>query len=454
MLLVALCLGAAVPALATTAAAQDPPASGEDVLGTLVVAPGLSGTGERIYPKIGVVPSLDAALEDVTLRAVVRRDLDLCGEFEVIADDQAPDGMYLSDTPVDVEAWKKKGAEAVVKVHGRRLPSGQVELRSVAFFTDQGDAPVYDHAVTVEAADPAALRAASHRAADELIGALTGTPGGFASQMTFVYGGGKARRAYVMDADGHEPRAVTDYDRVVLAPAFGPAQQLYYAASIDNGRYKIYGAGSPAPIPLSQRGSVYGLAFSEARDQVAVSIAVGSDIKLFAGPDLANLTPATDVSYALHPAFTPSGKLSFSGEGPGGAQRIHVDGKPISPVGLNASAPVWCRHPDGVRVVYGVDSGAGQDLVASAENGSGLVRLTGGQGSNNYAACSPDGRLVAFFSTRRGGEGPGLYIMRIDGGRPKRVSTLVGDSLRWARLPQAAPAPAPAPASGEPLYPP
>ena len=429
-----------LPALAvslagTTAWAQDGPPPSEDVLGTLVVAPGLSGTGGRVYPKIGVVPSLAANMEDVTLRSVIRRDLDLCGEFEVIPDSSAPDGMYLSDTPVDVAAWKDKGAEAVVKVSGRRLESGEVELKGVAYFTDQGDAPVYEKSIVVGAHDSRAVRAESHRVADQLIGALTGTPGGFASQMTFVYGTGTSRRAYVMDADGNDPHAVTDYDRVVLTPAFGPNQDVYYAASVRNGPYRVYGVGSPDPLSLVPRGSVYGLAFSEARDQVAVSIAVGMSIKLFTGPDLQSLTPASDVGFALHPAFTPSGKLSFSGEGAGGAQRIYVDGKAISPAGLQASAPVWCRHPDGVRVVYGVGWGKNHDLVASAENGSGLVRLTASQGSNNYPACSPDGRLIAFFSTRTSGDGAGLYIMRIDGGRPKRVSTLVGDSLRWARLP-------------------
>ena len=44
---------------------------------------------------------------------------------------------------------------------------------------------------------------------------------------------------------------------------------------------------------------------------------------------------------------------------------------------------------------------------------------------------------MAFFSTRTSGEGPGLYIMRIDGRRPKRVSTLTGQALRWEPLPSA-----------------
>ncbi|MEQ9318808.1 MAG: tolB protein, partial [Polyangiaceae bacterium] len=121
---------------------------------------------------------------DVTLNAVVKRDLDLSGEFEVLDDKQIPDGLYLSDSPVDVDAWKKKGAEAVVKINARNT-RGKVELRGIAYLTNFGDKAVYDEKIYV---DKANVREESHRVADALIGALTGTPGGFSSQMTFIYG--------------------------------------------------------------------------------------------------------------------------------------------------------------------------------------------------------------------------------------------------------------------------
>jgi TolB protein len=399
----------------------------EDILKNFVV----QATATRQLPKIAVQPSLASNIEDVTIRAVVRRDLDLCGEFEVIPDSQAPDGLYLSDTPVDVKAWAAKGANAIVKVSGKELDSGRVELKGEAYFTDTGDQPVFDKRFLVSANR---VRAESHRIADALIGALTGTNGGFASQMTFVYGTGKTRRVYVMDADGHDPKPMSPDHHLVLAPAFGPDHQLYYAASVKYAPYQIFTPDDAEPIEVKPKGSVYGLAFSPKGDQVALSIADGPDIHLFAGPSFTQLQKASTAGMALRPAYTPSGKLAFAGAGKWG-QRIYVDGRPISPAGLNASAPTFCRHPDGVRAVYAVGLGKNTDLVASSEQGGMPVRLTQNRGRNNYPACSPDGRLVAFFSTRTSGEGPGLYIMRIDGLRPKRVSTLVGDSLRWTRLP-------------------
>jgi TolB protein len=124
-------------------------------------------------------------------------------------------------------------------------------------------------------------------------------------------------------------------------------------------------------------------------------------------------------------------------------QRIYVDGKPISPSGFMASAPVFCDTPQGLLLLYTVGVGANADVIASDTTGGGIRRLTQHEGANTYAACSPDGRLVAFFSTgkRKRGEGAtsrdqeagaGLFVMPI--ARPwlaKKISTEVGESLRW-----------------------
>jgi TolB protein len=62
-----------------------------------------------------------------------------------------------------------------------------------------------------------------------------------------------------------------------------------------------------------------------------------------------------------------------------------------------------------------------------------MSRLTQDQGSNTYPACSPDGRLLAFFSTRK--NQPGLYMMSLKRFSTLQVSSQMGESLRWAPLP-------------------
>lgn len=422
---VAFAAGLSVASLADPPPAGDKQQSQEDVLGNLVVVAG----GARALPKIGVLPSLAADPEDVTLRSVIQRDLDLCGEFELLPDSQAPDGLYLSDSPVDVKAWAAKGVEAVVKVTGKKSVADRAELRAQAFFVKKGASPVFDKKFLVPAAD---LRNESHRLSDLVIGALTGQNGGFASHMAFASGTGSTRRVYTMDADGHDAKPVSPADKTGLAPAYNKNGDLFYAAGKSTDLYQVY-TQQGALVPTNVKGSVYGIAFSKT-GTVAASIGVSDTIKVYSGPDFSNLTEASTVGMALHPAFTPSGKLAFVGEGKYG-QRVYVDNKPISPDSLHASSPTFCNHPDGVKVVFAVGVGVNTDLVSTTETGAGLARLTQNQGRNGYPACSPDGRLVAFFTTRTSNEGPGLYIMRVDGGRPKRVSTLVGDSLRWEPLP-------------------
>ncbi|MDI3286713.1 tolB protein [Polyangium sp. 15x6] len=420
---------AAVSSVSVAAFAEEPadtPPSPEDLLGNIVVVAGAT----RPLPRIAVLPSSSWDEEDVIMRSVARRDLELSGEFEVLTDDDAPEEAWGAET-LDVSIWAKKKVEALVEARARPVPGqDKVELRARVYFVRNGAAAVLDKRFLIPASD---LREEAHRISDLVIGALTGQNGGFASRMTFVAGVGKLRRVFTVDADGHDPKPVSPTEEIAVAPAFGKGDELYWAASAQNGEYRIRTANGRA-VDLSVKGSVYGLAFSRDKSRVAVSIADGGTIKMFAGPDFASLSPASEVGMALRPTFTPSGKLAYSGEGRFG-QRIYVEDKPISPDGLFASAPTFCNHPDGVRAVFAVGVGKDTDLVSTDERGRGMVRLTQGQGRNGYPACSPDGRLVAFFSTRTSGEGPGLYVMRLDGGRPKRISTLVGDSLRWDPLP-------------------
>ncbi len=241
--------------------------------------------------------------------------------------------------------------------------------------------------------------------------------------MAFTSGQGSVRLAYVMDADGHDAQALSSTQQIALGAAFGKGSDVYWISSEDDDPYEIRTSRGPVSLPVA--GSVYGLAFSKDAGQIAVSIGTPDGIRVFTGSDFASLTQASAIQTAIEPTFSPSGKVAFSGAGSYG-QRIYVGGKAISPDGVFATSPTFCNHPDGVIVVFAAGSGKTTDLARTGEQGGPLVRLTAGQGSNSSPACSPDGRLVAFFSTRTTGEGPGLYVMRVDGRRPKRVSTLLG----------------------------
>jgi len=433
----------ALACFALTTAAQTPPKASpppdESVLGELLI----TGVVKEHVPKIAILPSHSPAMEDVVVRSVVRRDLEISGFFEVIPDKDAPAGRYGFSDPVDVKVWQSLGAEAIVKVAAREVGT-KIELLGIAYFPSAGKEPVYETKVAVERG---LVRRTAHKITDDLIGALTGRPGGFSSHFTFSGAWGRNRRIFSVDADGNGLAYHTSAKETAIAPAFGPAGDVFYSRSKNYSPYRphrLTPVGEPEPIKLDLpfKKSVYGVAFDKARKRMALAVAESHGSAIYVG-DVddknvgKNFTKVSSTAIATHPSFSPSGKLAWvGGEPTSGSHRIYVDGKVVSPAGFSASAPTFCDTEDGIFLVYQVGVGGGRsDLVMSSETGKGLSRLTQAQGSNTYPACSPDGRMLAFFSDRK--EGKGLYVLSLKRFTTQKVIGSVGESLRWDPLPPA-----------------
>jgi Tol biopolymer transport system component len=94
---------------------------------------------------------------------------------------------------------------------------------------------------------------------------------------------------------------------------------------------------------------------------------------------------------------------------------------------------------DGERAVYvlsRIDAEKNKEYTSlyllSIDDGE-TCRLTFGDWSDYNPAWSPDGRKIAFLSTRDGL--PQIYLLPVDGGEARRVSNLkqgVGGGLTWS----------------------
>ncbi|HKY35832.1 MAG TPA: tolB protein [Polyangiaceae bacterium] len=408
-----------------------PPAD-ESVLGEILV----TGTqASEKLPRIAILPSLSPDYEDVVVRGVVRRDFELTGLFDVIPDDKAPAGMYGFEEPVDVDAWRKLGAEAIVKVAARKVGTDQIQVFGLAYLMSTGKSPVYEKKLTVKKTE---ARVTAHRITDALLGALTGRPGGFASELTFSGRWGKNRRIFRMDADGNGLLPFTDAKDTAIAPAFGPGNKIFYLLSRDYSPFSLFSYANQKneAVGLPFKTSLYGVSLSKDGSKLALAVASNGKSAIFVGAsDGSNMTSVSTTELATRPVFSPSGKLSWiGGAAKQGTQRVWLDGNAVSPPGFTAGGQTFCDTEDGVRLVYSVSVGGGrQDLVMGDEKGRVVGRLTQGQGSNTHPACSPDGRLLAFFSTR--GSAPGIYVMSLKSFRTQSISTQLGEGLSWAVLP-------------------
>jgi TolB protein len=406
----------------------------ESALGTLVI----TGTSLEKLPRLAVLPSLSPDLEDVIVRGVVRRDFELTGLFEVITDAKAPPGLYGFEDPVDIDAWRKLGAEAIVKVAARTHAGkkDEIEVFGLAYFLNVGKDPVYEKKLVVT---KDAARVTAHRITDALLGALTGRPGSFASHFTFSGKWGRNRRTFTMESDGHALEPRTDANDTAIAPTFGPNGDVFFSLSHNYSPFRLMQLGSNGSAALAQlpfRSSVYSSAFDREHKRLAVAIAESTGSSIYVGnADGSDMKKVSSSKISTHPVFSPTGKLAWiGGTGQHGTQRVYVDGKPVSPSGFTAAAPTFCDTEDGVFLVYSVQVGGDrEDLVMSRQDGKGISRLTQNQGSNTFPACSPDGRLLAFFSTR--GKDPAMYLMSLRRWTTQRLAGQYGESLRWAPLP-------------------
>src|SRR5690606_18414099 len=156
----------------------EPETPNESILGELLI----TGNVQQHVTPLAILPSFSPEYEDVIVRSVVRRDFELTGMFRVIPDDKAPPGSYDFDDPVDIKAWRKLGAEVIVKVAARRHDKDRVRIFGLCYFMNAGSAPVYEKTFLVPNAE---VRVTAHRITDALLGAITGRNGGFTSHLTF-----------------------------------------------------------------------------------------------------------------------------------------------------------------------------------------------------------------------------------------------------------------------------
>jgi TolB protein len=421
--------------MASLASAQTAPAptADEHALGDLVIG----GSQVEHVTKLAVLRSNSPDYEDVVIRSVVRHDLELSGMFDLVPDSAAPPGTYEFDDPVDLPAWQKLGAEVIVKVAARRVAPDKVEIFSLAYFLDVGKVPVYERRITINSDD---LRDTGHRVTDALLAAISGRPGSFASHFTMSTAWGRGRRVLSMDADGASVTPVTSPDDTSIAPFWDSDGSLYFTQSVRYSPFHLMLQRNKqlSRVTLPFETSIYAGALSRDGQKLAVAVAEEGRSNIYVGnSDASGFQKVSITELATSPAFSPNGKLAYIGGGAHqGSQRIYVDGKPVSPNGFTAASPTFCDTELGIRLVYAVAVGGGRmDLVMSDEHGRDIARLTQGPGSNFAPACSPDGRLLAFFSTRKSGAGPGLYLLNLKRFTTIRVTQQMGESLNWARLP-------------------
>ena len=349
------------------------------------------------------------------------RDFTLSSMFQVLDPASFTANLSTEVASIDPASWRNVGADGVIK--GSTVTRGaQLHVVLKLFVVSRGAEAVLTKEYDVAAGG---VRGVVHQFVNEVIKWFTGTSGTFGTRMVFSATTGRGQKGlFSIDSDGQNLSRLAASTNVALAPAVGPAGAVYYAGGVPDGRYSLFRVGNPAAV-LERTGLIFGVAFGSGKMALVISQNGASDIWV-GGADGSNLARATTGGLNTHPAFGPGGQLAYVSN-QGGSPQIYVN-KRVSWRGAYNMAPAWCNDPEGARIVFMGRDGATWDIFSVGPDGSAgsMKRLTQDQGSNTYPACAPDGRTVAFFSTRGG-----LYTSNNQGMNQQRISTTQGESLRW-----------------------
>ena len=405
------------------------------------------------------VPEFIALTKDAETQAIARTitqtlfdDLTFEREFALVPRDiyaTIPAATGFTDVPFD--RWRELNADGLVIGTVQKVPTGiRIEVR---LFDMRSREPIppsgFGKEYSGSAANP---RLYAHTMADELHQAQRGLRGVARTKLVFdsdrdgerITGTIESRSVkeiYMADYDGENQRRLTVQKSLNITPTWSPDARSIAYSSYRRGQPNIFisniyqgtleeltkNAGNNFTPSWSPDGTR--LCFASTRDGNVELYVVNRD-----GSNLRRLTnnPANDIT----PTWSPSGtQIAFTSDRTGTPQIyiVGADGLGLQKLTSEpyADRPTWSPAPFN-EIAFASRTGPGFDIKVISLATRELRQLTFGEGTNESPSWAPNGRHVAFTSTRSGKTQ--IFTMARDGKNLKQI-TRVGNNYQpdWSR---------------------
>ena len=396
-------------------------------------------TSERgAQPRLAIPDfiALSADKETVDAAKVIARvltdDLNFEHEYALIPRDvytTVPPAKSIDDVAFD--NWRELNADGVVVGTVQKVDTGvRVQLK---LFNVKVRAMAFGKEYSGSIANP---RLFAHKIADEIHHEQRALNGVAQTKLTFtsdrdgerVSGTVENRGAkeiYIADYDGENQRRITVGFSLNIYPTWSPdARTLAYTSykQCANGRgctpgspnlflQHIYEGVAPEELTINA-GNNFGGVFSPDGTRIAFYSDRGGngnmDIYVMNrdGSNVRRLTTNPGIDEA--PTWSPTGtQIAFISDRTGSPQVWLMEADGLSQVQLTheakADKPTWSPAPYN-EIAYAADTGPGFDIRIMDVATRKVRQLTNGEGSNESPAFAPNGRHLAFRSSRFGKE--------------------------------------------------
>ena len=378
----------------------------------------------------------------LTIAEVLWDDLDFEREFRMLARDtyaSIPPARSLTTLPLD--RWRELGADGVISCSVSSASGGQISVTARLFNTRS-----LTSAFCVEYTGPLTnVRVYAHQLSDEIHRHQRGLVGVARTKISFVSDrdsesvlglveNRRTKEVYFSDYDGANTRRVTVSRSLNTTPHWAPnARAIAYTSwrrgfqdifvsHIYEGRLESPAGGTveihnwlPSWSPDGRQ-----MALTSNRDGNAELYVINVD-----GSNVRRLTnhPGIDTT----PTWSPQGhQIAFTSDRTGAPQIyvIDVDGTGLRRISFESycDRPTWSPAPYN-EIAYSSRTSPGHHDIKVIDLATSEVRqLTFGIGTNESPSYSPNGRHVAFMSTRGSGE-KHIWVVGRDGRGLRRLTS-------------------------------
>jgi len=405
-------------------------------------------TGPGGPPKLAITPFVAVSNDAETVAAaktigdVLYDDINYEREYYMIGKDAIatiPRSSSIDEVPLD--RWKELNADGLIVGSVQKTGSGiLVRMRMIRVSNGQ---TVLGKEYSGSIANP---RQYAHTISDEIFMQQLTLRGVARTKLAFTSDRDAERMSspenrdikeiYFADYDGANARRVTVSKTLNVAPAWSPdGQALAYSSWRPAGQFGtfqdviisyIYKGVRQTPANGSPDKQNYLPAWSPDGTKVAFTLSQWGNQEIYVmnkdGSGLRRLTNNPDIDTS--PTWSPTGTQIAWVSGRSGNPQVYImnaDGtgqrKLTSEVW--ADRPTWSRAPFN-EIAYAARTGAGFDIKIYSFSTGQTMNVTDGIGSNESPAFSPNGRHIAFTSTRAGKEQ--IFLIDRDGKNLRQVT--------------------------------